>query len=99
MRFLVFYIYTGEKEEKERRIGQESKRASLGSNSGAKLGINVLRGKTKNEIQLLGKDELPGPIRFFSVFHCRLVPRACVYKFMRNSIVLAHKILVRRCEE
>lgn len=33
----------------------------------AKLGINVLRGKTKNEIQLLGKGELPGPIRFFGV--------------------------------
>lgn len=43
----------------------------------AKLGINVLRGRAKNEIQLLGK-ELPGPIRFFSAFHCKLVPRAHV---------------------
>lgn len=61
----------------------------------AKLEINVLREKTKNEIQLPSKDELPVPIRFFSVFHCRLVPRAHVYKFMHDPIVFAHRIHAR----
>lgn len=62
----------------------------------AKLEINVLREKTKNGIQLPSKDELPVPIRFFSVFHCRLV-RTCahVYKFMHDPIVFAHRIHAR----
>jgi len=38
-----------------------------------KLGANVLRGKTKNKVQLLGKSELPDPIR---LLQCTLVPRA-----------------------